>query len=234
MTRTAKWSALTAGLVVVLLIAGWMLLVSPKRGEAAETRDQVETMDQATVLLTSKIARLKVQAADLPKEQAKLTQIRSQIPDNPELPRLIRDLSKAAKSAGAVLDSVAPSTPAPLDASGATAAGTPGSTGTSPAPGTAAPGTATAGTAATTGSAGQLVMIPVTVEASGKYFEIEQFVNKLEGMQRAFLVTGFQLDNPGAAAGKTTLKLSIKGRIFVAAGAAAPVTTTPSSTTAQK
>ena len=39
-------------------------------------------------------------------------------------------------------------------------------------------------------------MLPLSLEITGSYFEVEQFINKLEGMQRTFLVTGFTL-KPG-------------------------------------
>ena len=31
---------------------------------------------------------------------------------------------------------------------------------------------------------------------TGSYFELEQFLNKLEGLKRSFLVTGFTLGRP--------------------------------------
>ena len=35
--------------------------------------------------------------------------------------------------------------------------------------------------------------MPLQLEIVGSYFEVEQFINKLEGMQRKFLLTGFSL-----------------------------------------
>jgi hypothetical protein len=105
---------------------------------------------------------------------------------------------------------------------------------------TAAPGAVTAPVAA----APVLYQVPITVKTTGSYFETEQFLNKVEGLKRSFLVTGFTLryaattaENPNAG----PLELEIKGRVFlspaaaVAAGATVPVpgaTATPAPSTA--
>ena len=236
MTRTGRWALLTALLIVALMGAGWMLVISPKHGEAAEIVERTDGQEQANAMLRMKIERLKVQAKDLPKEQAKLTRIRTQIPDNPELPSLIRNLTDAGKESGATLVSVSPGAPAPVG-TGAPVAAT-----AAPAGAPAASAGAGAVDPATSGavggsSAGQLVMIPVTVTASGKYFEIEQLINEIEELQRSFLVTGFTLENPAASDGGTTLNLSVSGRIFVSQpsatsdAAAAPTASTPTAST---
>ena len=38
-----------------------------------------------------------------------------------------------------------------------------------------------------------LYQVPLTVNVTGSYFELEQFLNKLENLRRSFLVSGFTL-----------------------------------------
>ena len=72
--------------------------------------------------------------------------------------------------------------------------------------------------------------MPLTLKITGNYFEIEQFLNELEGVNRAFLVTGYTLTagedsasgtggapatsaSPAGADGDLTLDLT--GRVFL-------------------
>ena len=51
---------------LAILAAGWFLLVSPKRSEAAALRDQATARRPTTPGCEQKIAELKAQQADLP------------------------------------------------------------------------------------------------------------------------------------------------------------------------
>lgn len=213
MTETRKWSAVAALVAVVVFVASWLLLISPKRGEAADTRTQTASQEQQNASLRSKIAQLKDQASDLPKKEAELAGIRAQIPTNPALPKLIRELSAAAKGVGVELVSLAPAAPSVLVASSATAV----------AP--VAPGAATGD---------QLLQVPVALALKGDYPELEQFLNRLEELQRVFLVTGFTIgsaDGATAASTGTVISLNLTGRVFMAkAGTAATTPVAPTTT----
>jgi Tfp pilus assembly protein PilO len=104
------------------------------------------------------------------------------------------------------------------------------------APAAQTPVAATSGETAETAPAAPtaaLYQVPLNLEVSGSYFELEQFVNKLEGLKRSFLVTGFTLaegDSESEVPGD--LKLSLQGRVFLSPQvAAAPATTTGTTTT---
>lgn len=224
MNSIRTWSAGTAVAAVLLLIAGWFLMISPQRSEAADLRDQVAAQQTRNDQIALKTKQLQAQFASLPERQAQLAEIKQQMPDNPALPSLIRDLSSFAESAGVTLDSVAPGAPAPVTPA-APPAGQP----------VAAPGS---GAAATTTSG--LVSIPTTVTAVGSYSDLTLYLQKLQTkMRRALLVNTVGLAPAAGAKGGTAtgdLTLTITGEIFVmndAASAAptAPVapTTTPAS-----
>jgi Tfp pilus assembly protein PilO len=242
MTATRKWSALAALLVAAIFAASWFLLIAPKRSEAAGLRANKAEQDATNQRLVQQLEVLKAQAQDLPKQEAFLAQIRRQVPSNPALPALIRDLTAGAKKSGVELVSLAPALPVAVVAPVVTAV-VPTTAGTAaPSPtATAAPGAVTAPVAA----APVLYQVPITVKTTGSYFETEQFLNKVEGLKRSFLVTGFTLryaattaENPNAG----PLELEIKGRVFlspaaaVAAWATVPVpgatATTPAPSTA--
>ena len=88
MTDTRKWSALAAVLVVAIFAAGWFLLVSPKRGEAADLEARRGPGADQRQPRSRQISDAAGAAADLPAQQAQLAAIAQQIPDNPALPSL--------------------------------------------------------------------------------------------------------------------------------------------------
>ena len=274
MSVTRKWSALAVVLVLAILAAGWFLLVSPKRGEAADLEKQAANQESANAKLVSELNELKQQQADLPQQRAELAVMRKQIPDNPALPTLIRNLTQAGRKVGVSINTMAPAVPVAVVAPAATtpvastststtSTGTSDSstsssstssstTSSSDSSGT---GSSSTGSSSTTGSttpttpttaAPTLYQVPLTLAVSGSYFELEQFINKLEGLRRSFLVTGFTLAPAAgdtAASGTTTdaaapaagdLTLSLQGRVFIAPPAAATATTptTPAASSA--
>jgi type IV pilus assembly protein PilO len=262
MSVTRKWSALAAVLVLAILAAGWFLLVSPKRSEAADLQSQAATQEAANAKLVSELEQLKAQQAELPAQRAELATMRKQIPDNPALPTLIRSLTEAGRKVGVSIDTMSPAVPvAVVDPAAAVAAPVPtteSSSATSESSSTgsessessestessaSADSTAasTTSTAAAPPAAPTLFQVPLTLEVSGSYFELEQFVNKLEGLKRSFLVTGFTLapstEGTSGTTGSTTaasgpapgdLTLSLQGRVFLSPPVSATATpTTP-------
>lgn len=221
MSKMRQWSLFAGLAVVAVLAAGWFLLISPKRGEASDLRDQTASQEQQNVQLQAKLEQLKAQAKDLPAQQAKLADFHLRIPDNPALPTLVRDLTKATKAAGTDLVSLAPGQPTALTPAAAT----------KPVPSATTAGGAKAVAAP---PSSPLFAVPVQLHVTGTYPQVELFINQLEGLKRSFLVTGFQLGenkDSGAASGSTsastdrTLDLQLDGRVFVAPTTATTATT---------
>jgi Tfp pilus assembly protein PilO len=177
MEKMRQWTMLTALGVVGIMAAGWFLLVSPQKAHAKDLQTQATAQQASTTQVQGQVNQLKQQQKDEPAQQAKLNKIATQIPDNPELPVLIRELSAAAHKTGVSLVSLAPSQPATVAAA-------------------AAPTTTSAATPAA------LAQIPLTVQVTGSYFNIESFFRSVEHLDRSMLVTGFTL-TPGAAGPST-------------------------------
>ncbi|MCW2779261.1 MAG: hypothetical protein JWN17_2986 [Frankiales bacterium] len=221
MDKLKQWVALTVVGCLAILAAGWFLLVSPKKAEAEDLRTQAASQDSTNATLQTKLAMLKAQAKDLPKQQAKLAAVAAKIPENPALPALIRALDSASAEAGVELVSIAPGQPTAVTAAAATTPVAPGAV--------AAPAGSAAGT---------LSSIPVAINVVGGYFEVQQFMSGLEGLSRALRVTALTLApgaNPVAKQSATavstedgkSLTATITGSVFMAAGAVQPAVTTP-------
>jgi hypothetical protein len=231
MSSTRTWSAGAAAVSILLVVAAWFLLIGPKRSDAAALKQQRVTQVATNQQLQLDISQLKAQSASLPAKQAELAVIQRQLPNNPALPTLIRNLSSIADQAGLTLTSIAPGAPTAVPSAGAST------------PANGATGSATSGTAAASATPSSVVAIPVTIITTGSYAENELFLQKLQtSVTRAFLVQGLTLA-PGTAAnassgGSSTsntdtlssgnnLALTITGEVFVM-----PTTALPASTTA--
>jgi Tfp pilus assembly protein PilO len=227
-----KWVAGTAALAVLLLVGGWFFLVSPKRSEAADLRDQAASASRNNDSLSVQLARLKAQAKDLPKQQAALAAVAAKIPGTPAMPTLIRSLNAAAADTGVELVSLAPTPPAPL----AVAAGSGGATTAAAAPaGSSAAAAAGSSAAAPRAATGALQQIGVTINVVGSYFQVAEYLDRLESLQRAFRVTGFQAapgtnpvkdaaSQPSTESGKV-LQATVTGFVYMTPGSTLNVST---------
>ena len=242
MTKTRTWSAATAALCVLLIVAAYFLLIAPKRAEAADLRDQTVAQDQANQQSRLKIQQLKAQYAELPTKQAELAVIKQQLPDNPALPTLIRTLASMADATGVTLVSLAPAPPTAVVLAAAPVVAP------AVAPAAGAPVTAPVAAAAAAPTA-SLFGITTTMMIKGDYAASTLFVQKLQAagvakegtqtakagaqMARAFLVQSIKVaPNADAAtvtkATKGQVQTTITGQVFVLKTAAIPPVSVPS------
>ena len=227
MDKLKQYVTLTVLGALVILAAGWFLLISPKKGEATDLQAQAAEQVSANAVLETQLQVLRAQAKELPKKQAELARVAAKIPDNPSLPTLIRAITAASTSAGVEFVSVTPGPPAALVAAApvapvAPAAGTPAD------PAAAAPAAPVAPAAPAAPAAGTLAAIPLTLNVVGDYFEIEQFMANLENLPRALRVANLTLAPGGSPTAGTsaptstedgrTLTSTITGSVFMAAG----------------
>jgi Tfp pilus assembly protein PilO len=204
MSRIRKWSLLTSVAALLVLVAGWFLLVRPMRSSASDLRDQAKTQQSSNASLQQRIQMLRAQAKDLPAVRAKLAASKTKIPEDPALPSLIRTLSTTADDAGVDLVSIAPSDPSALSTSQSSQ---PSSSSPSPSPSPSSSSSESSSSSASGGDSGaapttsstpqsQLIQIPLSVQVKGTYATLEQFFAGTEDMKRALVVTGFSL-TPG-------------------------------------
>ena len=218
MDKVKTWVALAAALSVVVLAAGWYLLVQPQRSQVEDLRSQAQVQVDGNALLQTQLAVLRAQAEDLPEQERALAKVAARIPDDPALPTLIRELTAASKRTGVELVSLTPGAPTPVGAA------------------PAADGSVTAGA---------LLAVPLTLNVVGNYVQVQQFVAALEDLPRALRVSNLAIA-PGAdpvssaktaaATDGSSLVTVITGQVFTKVATAAPAaggspTTAPSTST---
>ena len=192
-SSASKWYLGAALASVLVLVAGWFLLVGPQRGTAEELNAEADAKIAANAATQQQIEDLKAQYKDLPALEQQLAAVRARIPNTPNMPSVIRNLSKNAASAGVKLAAFTPDEPQPL--------------------------TQLAGEAEDYGlqDPGQVNAYGVTLNVTGRFANVRLFLSSLEQMQRSFLVTGVSIvrdDSGEATAGQ--LVAVVTGRVFTA------------------
>jgi type IV pilus assembly protein PilO len=220
MTTTRKWTMGSAVLVLLILVATWFLLVSPKRGEASQLQADTAAQVNENSSLETELAVLREQNKKLPKYQAEVAAIHDQVPQTNAEPSYVRQLSVAADRSGVTLESLTPTPAVPLSVDGAPPSAI------SP-EGFLPPG--------------ELAGINVDIVVSGGFFEIQQFANKLENLQRYNLVGGLDIapaeddsTTEVTADTKNLLTATFHSRVFLvppAVDLTATVPTTPTTPT---
>src|SRR3954471_24475046 len=99
---------------LAVLIAGWFLLISPKRAEITSIRHDVDTQESSNTSLRAQVANLQSLQAKLPQQRAALTKVEAKVPNQPALPELVRVLNSAATQSGVTLSGITPTAPAEI------------------------------------------------------------------------------------------------------------------------
>jgi Tfp pilus assembly protein PilO len=196
---------LVGGAVVVL--AGWYLFLwGPSHRQLDDAKKRRANAESQQAQLQVAVDRLRSAQKDEPLQRAKLESLRTAIPDTPNLAQFIFDTNDAATKSGIDFISISPSLP--------TAVATATTTTTSTTVAGAATTTTVAGTAtapATTGSAPAQIL--VTLQIKGGYFQVLDFLNRLDRLPRLVVTDAVNInaDERGA------LTVGMTARMFVRA-----------------
>jgi Tfp pilus assembly protein PilO len=204
----------------VALVAAWFLLLwSPQSIRLDDAQAREEEAAEANQALELRIDRLRDLRDRRPQLRADLVALEAAVPATPELDAFLLDADAAAERAGVDITSVAPSKPSAssdAEAAASTTSTTTATTGTSPAAGDTATGAPPSA-------------ITVALDATGGYFQVLDFINRLDDLPRVVVVDSLTLasgsgggtegDAEGASAGTSPSELSmtISARMFTRA-----------------
>jgi type IV pilus assembly protein PilO len=205
----ARFIILAAGLAAVVLVF-FAFPFRSNRSEINDVREQQTQTRQDIDALRARLVRLQELQKKEPELRAELTRFRDALPSDPRLPDFILQVQDAANLAGIDFLSLSPSLPQAFEAAGATTAGQPAQ-----------------------GAAGQLQAITVSVGTTGRFFEIEDFIIRLEELRRAVRINSFTLTPGGGTTGQAPrggsplLSVTFQMQMFVLSPAPAPAATAP-------
>jgi len=185
------------GIGVALIVIWFVALWSPQGSALSDARKRKDQALQQQATLRDQLTRLQQAQRDQPLKQSELETLRVAIPDDPNLAQFILDVNDASSKAGIDFLSISPTPP--------------GQTGTATTP----PG-ASAGAA-------PLNSIRVAMTVSGGYFQVLDFMNRLNSLPRIVVIDSVTMGG-GSSSGGTgqasasasagQLNVSLQERIF--------------------
>lgn len=207
---------------VLLLVLGWLLVISPRMDAVAQTRQQAQDLQTQTDVTMAQVRQLQRQAEDLPAQIKALSRIQRQIPSSVDVPALLRDIQRVAARHDVDVTTLTPGEITVFAAETQT-----GAQDAAPQPETVTQPSSPPAPTPTAGDLGQgqlpegvgLSYVPITITASGGFQDLTLFTAEIEELQRAYLITGVQLtrgeadpDRPQA----NPLTVTLETRVFVA------------------
>ena len=185
-------------LLVILAAVAWFVVLSPRLSKASEVTAQVEQLQTANLSLQNQYNKALDQAAAAPQAAAEAQALFAKMPNDAELPAVIEQITAAATDAGIPANQV--------------------STVNTGIPETANPKGNDPTAENATGV--QLATMEIGVTASGTREQVLAFVDNLQALDRALLVTATNVavvpegpDSPNA--GKNLDTMQVGGPMFV-------------------
>ena len=219
MTKMKTWALFATLATVLVLAVGWLFAISPQHSKVSQLNSSEASQEQTNQQLRTKLLTLKKEEAQVPVQLAEIAAAGDRVPPNAQLPGYLRRLVADAAAAHVELVSVSPSDPALVKVAALPAKPIPAAS-TTPAPTPAA--------ATPVAAAPALSQITLSIHIVGGYYEIQQFLSKLEAEKRITVVSGLDIKpgqlpkpqttgGPAAAAGGPdwhTLDTTLTAAIF--------------------
>ena len=114
MSRTVRLILGGVGLVVMAVVV-WFLLLSPLRGEIADTERAIEDERQKASIMKTTLAQAEVTREEGRRNQARVLELNKMVPPSEELPSLLLQLQDLADQSGIRFIAVTPSPPRASD-----------------------------------------------------------------------------------------------------------------------
>ena len=182
-----------SAVILVILVLGYMLGVSPKLSEAETASAQQQVVDTANISQEAQVAILRAKFAKIDVLRAESASLQVSIPPTLNSPDFVDQVKILADQAGAVVLAISLGEPQAMVLPAAPAAGS------SPTPAAAVSPAAAYGTTLV----GTLYYSTVSITIGGSSTSSFDFLNALQQGQRLFLSDGVQVATGGAQPGAT-------------------------------
>ena len=222
MSMKMRFGALILASVVV--VAGWFGFVfRPAQARLSAVNADVQRTVDEVASLQAKLAELKKLEANETELREDAEKMMKALPADPKVSDFILMVQDAANESGIDFVQITPSLPA----APTTVAAPSTATGTAPAP---SPSSSDESATAPVAPVAEIQTIAVQLTAGGGYFQMEDFVLKLEHLGRALRIDDFNVSSAEATTGGSPkLSVSLSMKVFMLnpqAAAASTATTT--------
>ena len=212
-TPRQRWYAACTGVAVLILLAGFFLLIHPRMSKPGDLNNQAQDVQMQVSAERAKLAGLQHKAAELPAEQRIAKAIEQKFPATADQNDLLTQISDAVTASGLSQTSVSGLTLGVPTLQVGTGKGVSVPANNSPAQGPAAQPPAAAGST-------QVASMSVSMTVSAPRAQLVAFLKQLENAPRAFLVTSVSIGS-ASTGGSGAASATISGTMFVVPGPAA-------------
>ncbi len=188
------WAILGGLLVLGLAAAAWFLVLSPRIATASQVAAQARQVETSTLQLNRRYRDALEEAAQAPQAAAQAQRLFSSMPQEAELPDVLRQVTAAADSAGIEgthLQIINTSVPTPVGAKGSEI---------------------NPMTAVAKGAGVNLATMAVSITVDGDRASLARFLANLENLDRALLISSTHLADTSPGNPPT---LQVDGSMFV-------------------
>lgn len=199
--RTRLTVIIGAVAILALALVSWLLILSPRMSQASEVKQQADQLAGANLGLRNEYNRGITMAKDAPAAAAQAQALFATMPEQAQLPEVIEQIMGAAVDAGIAakqVEMISTSVPSPVNPRDARAA---------------------AGAADAVKAGVNLATMQVDISAAGTGPQILKFLDNLQALDRALLITSTQLTiNQAAAVDQAKVaaqSVQIGGTMFV-------------------
>ncbi len=226
MSKTRIWVFGMIAAMLVVVIGGWMLGISPIVDQINAANAQVTTIEASNQSSQAQLASLRTRFAGIDKLRANLDNLRLSIPEQQAASAFLDEVNALSAAAGATVNSVSIANATTYTAPTAPAATATTTDGSSASP-TPSPTAATTTPVTPTPTTGGLVIIPVTVNVQGTLAADQAFIGALQTGDRLFVSSTLSMSS-----GNGLMVTNITGDIFSLQGSSdQPATATTSAPT---
>lgn len=224
MSQARVWVLGVVAAMLVVVIGGWTLGISPIFTQITEADAQTTTIQSSNATSQAQLATLKSQFAGISGLRNTLDALRLSIPEQQAASTFLNEVNSLSSNAGTLLVSVQISDALLYTSTSTDATGAAGATTATPAP-TATPTTTVPTTPIVTSSG--LVLIPVVVTVKGSLAQAQSFFGALQTGSRLFVSSNLVISTDPSSGSVTA---AITGDVFTLQGSSDPSTggtTTP-------
>jgi Tfp pilus assembly protein PilO len=216
MSKQRTWIIGAVAAMAVVLIAAYMLGISPILSQISAANAQTATITTSNTESQAQLASLKTQFAGIGKLKASLNKLRGSIPESEGASTFFNELTALSATYSVTVTSLTLANATIYVDPAAAAAIATGTATQTPSP---SPTTATTTPAPTTTTSG-LVLVPVTLSVSGTFDNVRAFVGAVQTGTRLFYITSASL----SSAPDGTASASLNGDMFTLQGTSDVVT----------
>jgi Tfp pilus assembly protein PilO len=97
MPSTRKtWIFVSSFFAIILVVAAWLLILSPVRQETSTVKDDAEQVESANQILNTRVTKLRAQFAEIDTYRAELTEYQKQIPSVVDYESIVAEIERAS------------------------------------------------------------------------------------------------------------------------------------------